>query len=66
MATTIQVSDETKQLLETMKQQIDALTYDELIKRLLLQHAKIPNSMFGENKKIKQWKKSDRMILREL
>lgn len=65
MATTIQVSQETKQLLETLKQRKHARTYDEVIQKLAKKDARIATSMFGTMKGL-VWKKEDRMVLREL
>lgn len=66
MSTTIQISDETKQLLEHVKTQEEAPSYDEVIKILLEKHTKIPKSMFGVGKGMKLWSKKDRMVLHEL
>lgn len=64
MATTIQISDSTKQLLELLKEQEEASSYDQVLQKLLRQHTKVPKSMFGTMKDIK-WKKSDRMDFHE-
>ncbi len=66
MATTIQVSDETKQLLEKIKEEDEAVSYDEIIKKLLGKHTKIPVSLFGCGKGMKQWAKKERMIFHGL
>ena len=65
MATTIQVSDGTKQILEKLKEEQQANNYDQVIQKLLLKKTKIPASMFGSASGIK-WKKKDRMGFNEL
>ena len=65
MTTTIQVSDSTKQVLESLKVKESAASYDELIRHLVDKHSKIPKSMFGSIKTSK-WKKEDRFDFHEL
>lgn len=66
MATTIQVSDTTKQMLDMLKEKKHAKTHDMLIHELLEKEAKIPKSMFGSIKGLKWNKEEDRAIFREL
>ncbi|MBS3137998.1 hypothetical protein J4232_06205 [Candidatus Woesearchaeota archaeon] len=66
MATTIQISDGTKQLLERAKAEEDASSYDEVIKKLLQKYTNVPKTMFGCGKGMKSWSKKDRMMLNEL
>ncbi|MFH1650071.1 MAG: hypothetical protein ABIA93_05980 [Candidatus Woesearchaeota archaeon] len=63
MTTTVQVSDDTKRMLEQMKEG-SARTYDDIIKGLLVKSNNIPKSMFGAYKDIPKWKKSDRMRMK--
>ncbi len=65
MATTIQVTETTKQLLERLKEEDKAGSYDEVIQKVLLVREKVPKSMFGVDKGI-VWKKEDRLKFREL
>ncbi len=65
MATTIQISDTTRQLLETLKKSENARSYDDIIQILVKDRAKISMSMFGTIKDLK-WKKGDRLKLNEL
>lgn len=65
MATTIQVSDATKQLLELLKKKEKTPSYDQIIQILAKERAKVPSSMFGAIKGLK-WKKKDRMDMHEL
>ena len=65
MATTIQVSDGTKQILERLKEQQHATNYDQVIQQLILKKTKIPTSMFGSMSGMK-WNKKDRMGFNEL
>ncbi|OHA80182.1 MAG: hypothetical protein A2675_02440 [Candidatus Yonathbacteria bacterium RIFCSPHIGHO2_01_FULL_51_10] len=60
MATTIQVQDDTKQLLDIHKP--SGKTYDEFIKEIVREKFKVPKSMYGAYKgKLGQWTKKDRM-----
>ena len=65
MVTTVQVSESTKQLLERLKGEERASSYNEVIERLAKEHARVPESMFGSIKK-GRWKKEDRMKFHEL
>lgn len=65
MATTIQVSDNTKQLLEILKKKEHAANYDQVINMLLQKKSKVPTSLFGSFKGMK-WEKKDRMDFHEL
>ncbi len=64
MATTIQVSDTTKQLLDMLKEKKQIKTHDKLIQRLLEEEIAVPKSMFGAIKGLK-WKKEDRADFHE-
>jgi hypothetical protein len=66
MATTIQVSAGTKQLLDRLKQQEEAASYDDVIAHLISSHAKVPKSMFGAARKKMKFTKADRMKFHEL
>ena len=65
MTTTIQISNETKQLLEILKKQENVNTYDKIIYELAKEHTKISKSMFGNIKGLR-WNKKDRLKLNEL
>ena len=52
--TTIAVKDDTFDMLEHVKEQVEAQTYDETIKILILQLKKPKESMFGKLKEIKE------------
>ncbi len=65
MATTIQISDGTKQILERLKTEQHAANYDQIIQQLLQKKTKIPKSLFGSTPKMK-WEKKDRMAFHEL
>jgi hypothetical protein len=47
MATTIQVRETTKQLLDAVKGKEHIETYDQVIRHLVEKHVDIPKSMFG-------------------
>lgn len=65
MATTIQVSDGTRQVLERLKKQQHAATYDQVIWQLIQIKTKVPVTMFASVRGIK-WSKKDRMDFHEL
>tara|TARA_Y100000310_G_C20209704_1_gene590728 strand:+ start:318 stop:515 length:198 start_codon:yes stop_codon:yes gene_type:complete len=65
MGTTIQVSQNTRQMLERLKIEENAPNYDQVIQGLINKKKKIPPSMFGSIKDIK-WTKKDRMHFDEL
>lgn len=60
MATTVQISDVTRQKLETLKEQLEAGTFDEVISKIADKELKAPKSMFGKIK-MSPWTKKDRM-----
>ena len=64
IATTIQVSDTTKQMLDSLKEEGEIESFDELIRGLVRKHTRVPKSMFGADKGMR-WKKSDRMDFHE-
>ena len=66
MATTIQVKEPTKQILEKLKIKEKLDSYDDLIKHLLKKHIEIPE-MFGVTKKKPlKFKKEDEMQFNEI
>lgn len=65
MATTIQISNVTKQLLETLKEEENANSYDKIIQNLVNEHQEISKSMFGTIKGLR-WNKNDRMKIKDV
>lgn len=65
MATTIQITNATKQLLEILKKKENAPSYDKIIYELAKKDTKISKSMFGSVKGLK-WNKKDRIQLHGL
>ena len=65
MATTIQVSNTTRQLLELYKKQSKETSYDKVLNKIISEKLNIPKSMFGAAKGMK-WTKADRGDDREL
>ena len=63
MATTVQVSDDTKRLLNQAKDR-SGKTYDQIIKELLLERKGIPSSMYGAFKGMSAWSKDDRIAFK--
>ena len=60
MKTTVQISNTTRQKLETLKEMEGLKTLDDVISKIADKELKSPKSMFGKAK-ISSWKKSDRM-----
>jgi hypothetical protein len=65
MATTVQIADTTKQLLDHLKEQRHASSFDEVILVLVKKELHIPDSMYGKFPGMK-WTKADRMEDRDL
>lgn len=64
MPTTIQISNQTRQLLEILKEKQNAKSLDIIIKSMAEEKTKIPKSMFGAYKNLKSWnKEKDRIKL---
>lgn len=47
MTTTVQISDETRRLLERLKNDLGLSTYDDVIRTLVKKRTGIPESLFG-------------------
>lgn len=47
MATTVQVRDETRRLLNRLKREMNLKSYDEVIRKLLKSTRGMPESLFG-------------------
>lgn len=58
MATTIQVSETTKQMLQMLKEEEHATSYEEVIRQMLDERLNVPKSMLGALKGFR-WKKSE-------
>lgn len=63
MLTTIQVSEHTRQRLQTLKEREGLKTYDAVIEKMINEELKMP-SLFGKAP-ITPWKKSDRMTFHD-
>jgi len=62
MSTTIQVKKRNLKLLEKLKSQIGARSYDELIEKLVLEKLGLEGDMFGVDRgKISSFSEKDRM-----
>lgn len=61
MVTTIQLSDETKRMLDILR--TDRKTYDDIVKELLKKRG-VPKSMYG-TAKLGGWSKNDRANVRD-
>lgn len=66
MATTIQVSRRTRQLLDALKKKLSAKSYDEALQKLIAEKMEIPVSMFGSNPKLSRFKEEEEAEFHEL
>jgi len=66
MATTIEIKRETQRLLERLKKELNARSYDEALRKVLKERLDIIDSMFGVDKgKVSRFEEEDRMEDRE-
>ena len=62
MATTIQVSETTRQMLEMVKKKMGAKSLDETLQKVLEEQLDVPKSMFGTLKgKMKPFTRKERL-----
>ena len=66
LPTTVQVNENTLQMLNKAKKEMGAKSHDEVIKKLLIERKKIPRSMFGSNPKLSSFAKEDEAEFHEL
>lgn len=66
MATTVQVSEKTLQLLNRLKEETGLKSLDEVIKELVAERKKLPRSMFGSNPKLRPFSARDEAESHEL
>ena len=66
MATSIQVSKKTQQLLGALKKKLSAKSYDEILRRLISEKLEIPASMFGSSPRLSSFKERDEAEFHEL
>ncbi len=59
MATTIQVEKETAKKLRAFMVEAGAATYDELIRKLLVEHKTVKQSKFGKYRKLKRFRRQE-------
>jgi len=52
MTTSVQVSEKTIQLLDKLKKELGARSFDQVIRDLITERKQIPRSMFGSNRKL--------------
>ncbi len=60
MATTIQISEETKQLLDVLKTRHQAPSYEVVLKILIEPNLKVPKSMYGKLPRVIKMTKADK------
>ncbi|MBI4896607.1 MAG: hypothetical protein HY832_03615 [Candidatus Aenigmarchaeota archaeon] len=63
MPTTIQVSERTRQRLQTLKEREGLKTFDAVIEKMINEELQMP-SLFGKAT-ITSWKKTDRMTFHD-
>jgi len=66
MPTTVQVSEKTLQMLNKLKEEMQAKSNDEVIKTLISERKNIPRSMFGFNPKLNSFSHKDEAEFHEL
>jgi len=64
--TTVQVAEKTLQMLNKLKEEMNARSHDEVIKTLISERKRIPRSMFGANRKLKSFSEEDEAEFHEL
>jgi hypothetical protein len=60
------VAEKTLQMLNKLKEEMSARSYDEVIRALISDRRGIPRSMFGANRKLKSFSKEDEAEFHEL
>jgi len=66
MGTTIAVQESTLQVLEQVKKQLQADSYDETIVKVLQKIQNLPKSRFGSQPHLKRFKETERAGFHEL
>ena len=66
MATTVQVSDKTLQILNKLKNETGLKSHDEVIRELIAERRKLPKSMFCSNPKLRPFSARDETESHEL
>ncbi len=66
MPTTVQVSERTLQVLNKLKEELGARSHDEVIRTLISERKKIPDSMFGSNPKLRPFRSEDEAEFHDL
>jgi predicted CopG family antitoxin len=61
MSTTVQISNETRRLLEKLKNEMGLKSYDEVIGRLVKKESQMPESLFGACKGSKPFKREQEL-----
>ena len=59
MTTTIQVKDDVQQMLDRLKKEIDAKSYDEVIRYLLKKAKRMDRSHFGSLPKLESFQREE-------
>ncbi len=66
MTTSVQVSEKTIQLLDKLKKELGARSFDQVIRDLITDRNKIPRSMFGSNPKLRPFSQKEEAESHEL
>ncbi len=66
MTTSVQVSEKTIQLLDKLKRELGARSFDQVIRDLITDRNKIPRSMFGSNPKLRPFSQKEEAESHEL
>ncbi len=66
MTTSVQVSEKTIQLLDKLKKELGARSFDQVIRDLITERKKIPRSMFGSNTRLRPFSSKEEAESHEL
>ncbi len=66
MTTSVQVSEKTIQLLDKLKRELGARSFDQVIRDLITDRNKIPRSMFGSNPRLRPFSQKEEAESHEL
>ena len=66
MVTTVQINENTLQLMKKLKSDLNLATYDEVINKLIEIRKKIPKSKFGDHPEMSEFTSEDESEFHDL
>jgi len=66
MTTSVQVSEKTMQLLDKLKKELGARSFDQVIRDLITERKKTPPSIFGSNTRLRPFSSKEEAKSHEL